>query len=336
MRRSPVALKVQVSVGEWGAVLTVTMWKLTTCYDSNGDPLLTSRNEHTGRQVWVYDAAAGSSEERAIVEGLRDEFTKNRLQQRHSSDELLRLQKVVKEKVSSLHLQLAVERCKDEQVSLSCAQIVPPPTAPPQDGECPKDEHVRGHLESGIAFHSMLQMDDGHFPGDYGGPMFLMPGMLISCYVTGVLNTVMSPQHKTEMIRYLKNHQNEDGGFGLHIEGHSTMFGTGLRSALMRISHRKLQNCFHPSSQFTYMAFTCCNVQLRGIEDLGYSCGRSVHRKSSLMGALVACKQVCGCLLVMPRNVLLNLPKFHFLCCKTTSSCREQFLTIRNTASAHL
>lgn len=77
----------------------------------------------------------------------------------------------------------------------------------------------------------MLQMDDGHFPGDYGGPMFLMPGMLISCYVTGVLNTVLSPQHKSEMIRYIKNHQNEDGGFGLHIEGHSTMFGTGLRFA---------------------------------------------------------------------------------------------------------
>jgi cycloartenol synthase len=31
------------------------------------------------------------------------------------------------------------------------------------------------------------------------------------------------------MRRYLVNHQNADGGFGLHIEGHSTMFGTALR-----------------------------------------------------------------------------------------------------------
>lgn len=116
----------------------------------------------------------------------------------------------------------------------TCAlQIVPSPTAPPQDGECPTDQGVEGHIESGIAFHSMLQMDDGHFPGDYGGPMFLMPGMIISCYVTGVLNTVLTPQHKLEMVRYLKNHQNEDGGFGLHIEGHSTMFGTGLRFAAL-------------------------------------------------------------------------------------------------------
>lgn len=75
------------------------MWKLTTCYDSNGDPLLTSKNKHVGRQVWVYDASAGSAEERATVEELREQFTKNRLQQKHSSDELLRLQKVVKEKV---------------------------------------------------------------------------------------------------------------------------------------------------------------------------------------------------------------------------------------------
>lgn len=33
-------------------------------------------------------------------------------------------------------------------------------------------------------------------------------------------------------MRYLYNHQNTDGGFGLHIEGQSTMFGTGLRYAL--------------------------------------------------------------------------------------------------------
>jgi Prenyltransferase and squalene oxidase repeat len=61
--------------------------------------------------------------------------------------------------------------------------------------------------------------------------MFLMPGLIIACYVTGVFDTVLSPQHRQEMIRYLTNHQNEDGGYGLHIEGGSTMFGTGLRQA---------------------------------------------------------------------------------------------------------
>ncbi len=59
--------------------------------------------------------------------------------------------------------------------------------------------------------------------------MFLMPGMIITLYTTGALHTVLSPAHVHEMIRYLTNHQNEDGGYGLHIEGSSNMFGTVLR-----------------------------------------------------------------------------------------------------------
>lgn len=58
--------------------------------------------------------------------------------------------------------------------------------------------------------------------------MFLLPGLLIGCYVTGSLDMIFGPEHKREILRYLRNHQNEDGGFGLHIEGSSTMFGTGL------------------------------------------------------------------------------------------------------------
>ncbi|KAK9815761.1 hypothetical protein WJX72_009078 [[Myrmecia] bisecta] len=60
-------------------------------------------------------------------------------------------------------------------------------------------------------------------------------GLLITLYTTGTLDTVLSKHHKTEMLRYLRNHQNEDGGFGLHTEGHSTMFGTGLSYVSMRI-----------------------------------------------------------------------------------------------------
>ena len=59
--------------------------------------------------------------------------------------------------------------------------------------------------------------------------MFLMPGLIIMLHTTGALHTVLSPAHIAEMIRYLVNHQNSDGGYGLHIEGHSTMFGTALR-----------------------------------------------------------------------------------------------------------
>lgn len=65
--------------------------------------------------------------------------------------------------------------------------------------------------------------------------MFLMPGMVIACYTTGVLNKIFPQSHKKEIIRYLKNHQNLDGGFGLHIEGTSTMFGTALSYVTLRL-----------------------------------------------------------------------------------------------------
>lgn len=84
-------------------------------------------------------------------------------------------------------------------------------------------------LRDGMSFYQKLQQPDGHWPGDYGGPMFLMPGLVITCYVTGCMDDVLTPQHKAEMLRYLCNHQNRDGGYGLHIEGQSTMFGTALR-----------------------------------------------------------------------------------------------------------
>lgn len=74
------------------------MWRLTTCYDSEGHPFLESTNGHQGRQVWVYDEEAGTDAERQEVSNLREAFTKTRLTQKHSSDELLRLQKIDKSK----------------------------------------------------------------------------------------------------------------------------------------------------------------------------------------------------------------------------------------------
>lgn len=116
---------------------------------------------------------------------------------------------------------------------LSRLQAVPlPPAIGARD--TPTAMGVAEHLKAGMAFHSSLQQPDGHFPGDYGGPMFLMPGLIIACYVSGVMDSVLPPPFRTEMIRYLRNHQNEDGGYGLHIEGGSTMFGSGLRCASRR------------------------------------------------------------------------------------------------------
>lgn len=62
--------------------------------------------------------------------------------------------------------------------------------------------------------------------------MFLIPGLIITYYITGL---VLPIEYQKEIIRYLTNRQNEDGGWGLHIEGPSTIFGTGLNYVSMRI-----------------------------------------------------------------------------------------------------
>ena len=87
-------------------------------------------------------------------------------------------------------------------------------------------------VRAAVKFYSTIQTEDGHWAGDYGGPMFLMPGLVITLYSTGV---DIGEEYYREMIRYLTNQQQKDGGWGLHVEGHSTIFGTAMNYVAMRI-----------------------------------------------------------------------------------------------------
>ncbi|PIN04945.1 Oxidosqualene-lanosterol cyclase [Handroanthus impetiginosus] len=49
------------------------------------------------------------------------------------------------------------------------------------------------------------------------------------------LNTILPEEHQKEIRRYLYNHQNVDGGWGLHIEGRSSMFCTALNYVSLRL-----------------------------------------------------------------------------------------------------
>ncbi|KAJ6594110.1 terpenoid cyclases/protein prenyltransferase alpha-alpha toroid [Mycena capillaripes] len=86
---------------------------------------------------------------------------------------------------------------------------------------------------NGYTFLRNLQAPDGHFAGEYGGPMFLLPGVVIGSYITGAPFTT---EQRLEMIRYLLNTAHpKDGGWGIHAGGVTTVLGTVLNYSSLRI-----------------------------------------------------------------------------------------------------
>lgn len=164
-------------------------------------------NSDEGRQWWTCDAPLNTSQSDHI-DAFRTNFTTNRHKTPHSSDRILRLQ--------AAHGNLG---------NATNGNILPPPASLSADP-------VSRALHSGIAYYATLQCNDGHWPGDYGGPLFLLPGLVIACYIT---STPFPKPVIHEMLRYIRNHQNLDGGFGLHIEHHSTMFTTALNYVSLRL-----------------------------------------------------------------------------------------------------
>ncbi|KAK4588761.1 hypothetical protein RGQ29_019674 [Quercus rubra] len=187
------------------------MWRLKIGEGSN-DPYLFSTNNFAGRQTWVFDPEAGTPEERAEVEEARQNFYKNRRQVRASSDLLWRMQ-FLREK--------------------NFKQTIPPIKI--EDGEEITDEKATNALRRAVHYFAALQSSDGHWPAENAGPMFFVPPFVICCYITGHLNTMFPAEYRKEILRYVYNHQNEDGGWGLHLEGHSIMFGTVLNYICLRI-----------------------------------------------------------------------------------------------------
>ncbi|KAK3221201.1 hypothetical protein Dsin_008226 [Dipteronia sinensis] len=185
------------------------MWKLKIGEDG---AWLSSVNDHIGRQHWEFDPHAGTPQELALVETLRRRFNHNRFQLKQSSDLLMRMQ------------------LKKENGCKEIAEAVKV-----KEGEEIREGAVTSTLRRGISFYSSIQAHDGHWPAESAGPLFFLQPLVIALYVTGGLNTVLSPQHQKEIKRYLYNHQNEDGGWGFHIEGHSTMFGTALSYIALRL-----------------------------------------------------------------------------------------------------
>ncbi|KAJ0034619.1 hypothetical protein Pint_26438 [Pistacia integerrima] len=185
------------------------MWKLKIAEDG---PWLSTLNNHIGRQHWEFDRDSGTPEEVAQVEKVRQEFKKNRFRVKQSADVLMRMQ-------------LTKENPRGEI----------PERVVVKEGQEITEEAVTTTLRRAISFYSSIQAHDGHWPSESAGPLFFIQPLVIALYVTGGLNAVLSSEHQKEIKRYLYNHQNEDGGWGLHIEGESTMFGSALSYIALRL-----------------------------------------------------------------------------------------------------
>lgn len=169
-----------------------------------------------GRQTWHYEGGTDA----ASLQQLTEAFTYNKKENPNSGDRVYRYTQSP-----------AFQPLNEEQIPV------------PENLQAEREQKAFRSLYKAAHFYQSLQADEGHWPGDYGGPMFLLPGLLITSYVTGV----PFPKPQEELMKcYLLNHQNDDGGWGLHLEGKSTMFGTVLQYVSLRIlgmdaSHPKME-----------------------------------------------------------------------------------------------
>ncbi|XP_050940718.1 isomultiflorenol synthase-like isoform X2 [Cucumis melo] len=159
------------------------MWRLKIGKDGN-DPYIYSMNNFVGRQIWEFDPNARTPEEQAEVEHLRQRFAKNRFNGLPSGDLLWRLQFLREKKFKQSIPQEKVE-----------------------DGEEISYEKASNAMRRGAHFLAAIQASDGHWPSETSGPQFYLCPMLICIYIMGIMDTILSPEHKKEMLRYVYNHQ---------------------------------------------------------------------------------------------------------------------------------
>nr|XP_017229739.1 PREDICTED: dammarenediol II synthase-like [Daucus carota subsp. sativus] len=189
------------------------MWKLKIA--EGGKPYLYSTNNFVGRQIWEFDPNAGTPEEREEVEKAREIFKINcSTKGVHPCGDLLMRMQLIKENGIDLLSQPPVRLGDNEEVKYEAVTIA---------------------VKKAIRLNRAIQAHDGHWPAENAGSMFFTPPLIIALYISGAINTVLTHQHRKEMIRYLYNHQNNDGGWGFYIEGHSTMIGTALNYVAIRL-----------------------------------------------------------------------------------------------------
>ncbi|KAG7559184.1 Squalene cyclase N-terminal [Arabidopsis thaliana x Arabidopsis arenosa] len=165
------------------------MWRLRIGAKAGDDPYLSTTNNYLGRQVWEFDVGAGSPEELSEVDMARQNFSDNRSLYKANADLLWRMQFLREKKFKQMIPRVKIENA--EKITYEDAKMA---------------------LRRGIVYMAALQSDDGHWAAENAGCMFFNAPFVICLYITGHLDKIFSPEHRKEMLRYLYNHQNDDGG----------------------------------------------------------------------------------------------------------------------------
>ncbi|KAE8729896.1 Lupeol synthase [Hibiscus syriacus] len=112
-------------------------------------------------------------------------------------------------------------------------QTIPQPKI--EDSKEVTCEDTTAALRRTVRLVSALQSEHGHWPSEQSGPMYFMPPLVMCLYITGHLNTIFTAEHRKEILHYIYCQQNNDGGWGLYVGGHNSMFGTALNYICMRL-----------------------------------------------------------------------------------------------------
>ena len=107
----------------------------------------------------------------------------------------------------------------------------PAPEAPQQD-PVQLARNATGRALNNLA---RLQAEDGAWPGDYGGPLFLLPMYVSLCHAARRVSG-LGDLRRRQMIAYLTGSQREDGSFGLHADAlQGSMLSTALGYVALRV-----------------------------------------------------------------------------------------------------
>jgi squalene/oxidosqualene cyclase-like protein len=91
-------------------------------------------------------------------------------------------------------------------------------------------------IERGLDVLEETQAEHGAWEGDYGGPLFLLPLYVATIYI--VDEAEFDDETREGIARYLEHHQNDDGGWGLHVESHSYVYTSVLNYVALRLLGR--------------------------------------------------------------------------------------------------